>query len=36
MWYVMQVRAGTEENIRLQCSRKIPREVLERCFIPYY
>lgn len=36
MWYVMQVRTGTEENIRLQCSRKIPREVLERCFIPYY
>ena len=36
MWYVMQVRTGTEENIRLQCSRKIPAEVLERCFIPYY
>lgn len=36
MWYVMQVRTGTEENIRLQCSRRIPEGVLERCFIPYY
>lgn len=36
MWYVMQVRTGTEENIRLQCSRRIPAGVLERCFIPYY
>ena len=36
MWYVMQVRTGTEENIRVQCVRKIPPEILERCFIPYY
>lgn len=36
MWYVIQVRTGTEENIRIQCIRKIPAEVLERCFIPYY
>lgn len=36
MWYVMQVRTGTEENIRIQCERVIEKEVLERCFIPYY
>lgn len=36
MWYVMQVRTGTEENIRCQCQRTIDRRILERCFIPYY
>ena len=36
MWYVMQVRTGTEENIRCQCQRLINCNVLERCFIPYY
>lgn len=36
MWYVVQVRTGTEENIKLQCEKNIPGEVLERCFIPYY
>ena len=36
MWYVVQVRTGTEENIRTQCLRKISSEILERCFIPYY
>lgn len=36
MWYVMQVRTGTEENIRIQCERVIEKDVLERCFIPYY
>lgn len=36
MWYVMQVRTGTEENIRCQCQRLISSEVLHRCFIPYY
>ena len=36
MWYVMQVRTGTEENIRCQCQRIISSDVLERCFIPYY
>lgn len=36
MWYVVQVRTGTEENIRIQCDRKFSRHVLERCFIPYY
>lgn len=34
MWYVMQVRTGTEENIRCQCQRTIDRRILERCFIP--
>lgn len=36
MWYVIQVRTGSEENIRLQCEANIPKEVMERCFIPYY
>lgn len=36
MWYVLQVRTGTEESIRLQCRGNIPKAVLERCFIPYY
>lgn len=36
MWYVVQVRTGTEESILLQCQRKVPTTVLERCFIPYY
>ena len=36
MWYVMQVRTGSEENIRLQCEARISRDVMERCFIPYY
>lgn len=36
MWYVMQVRTGTEENIRCQCQRLMSSDILERCFIPYY
>ena len=36
MWYVVQVRTGTEENIRIQCEKHMSGEVLERCFIPYY
>lgn len=36
MWYVVQVRTGTEENIRIQCQKRIPENILTRCFIPYY
>lgn len=36
MWYVVQVRAGSEENVRKQCQRMIPETVLERCFLPCY
>lgn len=36
MWYVVQVRTGTEESIRIQCEKNISGQVLERCFIPYY
>ena len=36
MWYVIQVRTGTEESIRVQCDRNVSKAVLERCFIPYY
>lgn len=35
MWYVIQVRTGTEEEIRRQCEMVIEKEILERCFIPY-
>lgn len=36
MWYVIQVRTGTEESIRTQCQKKIENSILENCFIPYY
>ncbi|XCP85379.1 antiterminator LoaP [Roseburia hominis] len=36
MWYVVQVRTGTEENIRKQCLKNVNSDVLKRCFIPYY
>ncbi len=36
MWYVIQVRTGTEERIRLQCRQKIRPSVMRRCVIPYY
>ncbi len=36
MWYVLQVRSGTEESIRTQCEKIIDPEILEQCFIPYY
>lgn len=36
MWYVLQVRTGIEENIRIQCRNNISDQVLEECFIPYY
>ncbi|WP_455436905.1 antiterminator LoaP [Hungatella hathewayi] len=36
MWYVIQVRTGTEESIRTQCEKLVDGQVLERCFIPYF
>lgn len=36
MWYVVQVRTGTEESIVQQCEKNVSDSVLERCFIPYY
>lgn len=36
MWYVIQVRTGTEENICSQCEKSIPGEILRRCIIPRY
>ncbi|HBN57605.1 MAG TPA: transcription antiterminator [Lachnospiraceae bacterium] len=36
MWYVIQVRTGTEESIRIQCEKQIPASVLEKCCLPYY
>lgn len=35
MWYVIQVRVGTEEQIVAQCRNIIGRDVLKGCFIPY-
>lgn len=35
MWYVIQVRTGAEESIRIQCGKLIDRHAMERCFIPY-
>lgn len=36
MWYVIQVRTGTEQSVRLQCEEKVQDTVLERCFLPCY
>ena len=36
MWYVIQVRTGSEDNIRLQCEKNISTNILKDCFIPYY
>ena len=36
MWYVVQVRTGTEENIRQQCESNIESGIMDSCFIPYY
>lgn len=36
MWYVIQVRTGTEEEIQRQCETIIDKSVLEKCFIPKY
>lgn len=36
MWYVVQVRTGTEEVVKMQCLKIINHKILEDCFIPYY
>lgn len=36
MWYVIQVRTGTEESVKKQCEKLIDKDAMERCFIPYY
>lgn len=36
MWYVIQVKTGTEESILIQCQKNIPDTILENCFIPCY
>lgn len=36
MWYVIQVRSGTEESIRIQCKRKISQDILPECMVPHY
>lgn len=36
MWYVIQVRSGTEREIVRQCQTVISRTVLERSFLPCF
>lgn len=36
MWYVVQVRSGLEEDMKLQCERIVSSDIMERCFVPYY
>ena len=36
MWYVIQVRTGTEEEIQKQCETIIDKKILEKSFIPKY
>lgn len=36
MWYVMQVRVGSEEAIVVQCKNVIEKNILNECFVPYY
>ncbi len=36
MWYVMQVNTGKEKTIMTQCQNQIPKEVIEKVFIPMY
>ena len=36
MWYVIQVRTGTEEEIQRQCEKIIDKNILEKSFIPKY
>lgn len=36
MWYVIQVRSGTEQEIVKQCQAVIPKTVLEQSFLPCF
>lgn len=36
MWYVIQVRTGSEKEIVRQCQKVIPQEILEKSFLPYF
>ena len=36
MWYVIQVRTGTEREIIRQCQTVIPKETLEKSFLPCF
>ncbi len=36
MWYVIQVRTGSEKEIVKQCRTVIPQEILESSFLPYF
>ena len=36
MWYVIQVRTGTEKEIIQQCQTVIPEEILEKSFLPCF
>lgn len=36
MWYVMQIRTGSERSILQQCRIRIPETILEKCFVLEY
>ncbi len=36
MWYVIQIRTGMEKEIVRQCQAVISKDVLEKCFLPYF
>lgn len=36
MWYVIQVRTGSEKEIVKQCQTVISQEILEKSFLPYF
>lgn len=36
MWYVIQIFTGEEEIMKQLCERRIPEEIINRCFIPKY
>ena len=36
MWYVVQVRTGSEESVRMQYEKATKNDRIEKSFIPYY
>lgn len=36
MWYVVQVRTGTEESVQRQCEILLDNEIMKQCFIPRF
>lgn len=36
MWYVIQVKTGSEEVVSMMCQKMISKEILEESFVPRY